>query len=337
MKKMLACLTAAVCGAAMLVSACGTADEGYTVYAPDGAPALSLLSAIAEDDDTFAYRVVDSSTIAAQVTGENPAADFCVLPLNAASLLLGTGETYKMLGTVTHGNLFFLTTGENPVLTAENLESALVGKTVGVVQLTNVPGLTLQVVLNDNGIPYQTIESVGAEKDENKVNLVSMGTDATNVTPAYGCDYYLCPEPAATTKVKGTASSANPFALAGDLQELYGGEDGFPQAVLVAKKSVIEKDAKAVKKLISYFEKSETYLKTVEAQTVLDLLEDKRTEGLAPSFNANNLNAQVIANCSVRFTAAADCKEEVNAFLEKLIAVNPSFVKMVSDGFYYAG
>ena len=57
--------------------------------------------------EKFEYHVVDSSTIQTYVTGEEPAADFCILPLNAASKVLGTGTTYQMLGTVTNGNPLF--------------------------------------------------------------------------------------------------------------------------------------------------------------------------------------------------------------------------------------
>lgn len=358
MKKVFATvLGLALCGAVVFgAAACGdeekkgneTTSKTYSVYAPDGAPALALCNAIANSANAtadsgvsllsaalppsyqFEYHVVDSTLISTFVTGEAPKADFCILPVNAASKLLGTGTTYQMLGTVTNGNIYFLTTGENETLTSENISDELLGKTVGVVQLANVPGLTLQVVLNDYEIEYQIVESVQAEKAEDKVNLLAV--EATDVTPAYGCDYYLCPEPAATTKINGTASSAKPFRMAGDLQELYGG--GYPQAVLVAKTTV---ESAAIAEMIAYMQDSKDYLANVSSETVLELLEDKRTAGLSPSFNANNLNATVIANCSVWFTSARDCKEKVNEYLAKVIEVNGTVASAVSDSFYYAG
>ena len=180
-----------------------TSDVTYTVYAPDGAPALALANAVSQSQEStlFDFHIVASETIGAQVSGETPAADFCILPVNAASKLLGTGEKYKMLGIVTNGNIFLLTTGDNAVITPENL-SSLVGKTVGVVQLPNVPGLTFRAVLDKYDIAYQVLGNDNAPAAD-KVNLKAM--DATNVTPAGGCDYYLCPEPAATTKINATA------------------------------------------------------------------------------------------------------------------------------------
>ena len=323
--------------AALGLAACkqdADTDKTYSVYAPDGAPALALVNAIEDKAEKFEYHVVDSSTIQTYVTGEEPAADFRILPVNAASKILGTGSVYEMLGTVTNGNLFSLSAEDNEDLTQDNL-STLVGKSVGVVQLPNVPGLTLQAVLNKYGIDYQIVGNDG-EKAEDKVNLIAF--DPANVTPAGGCDYYLCPEPAASTKIKGTASAAKPFRMAGDLQELYGGEEGYPQAVLVAKKSVLEgdkTDKDVVKTMLSYMEESGTYLETVTPETVLSALDGVRTEGLSASFNANNLTSEVIANCSVRFTTASACKQRVNAFLEELIAVNESAAKAVSDAFFY--
>lgn len=333
-------IAATVCAAA-LFAAVGCGDDGsktkeYSVYCPDGAPALSLLNGLSKEDGNFNYHVIASATVHVQVTGENPAADFCVLPLNLASKLLGTGSVYQMLGTVTHGNLFFLTTGDNAVLTSENLDS-LKGKTVGAVQLTNVPGLTLQATLAQYQIPYQTIDSLQAEKAADKVNLLQMGTDAGNVTPTFGCDYYLCPEPAVTAKINGTQNAPKPFSLAGDLQALYGGENGYPQAVLVGKKSIIEEDKSSVETLISYFKGNAQYLANAETADILSLLDGVRTAGLAPAFNRNNLNATVIANCSVRYEEAKDCKNAVNEFLAKLIAVSADSAAAVSDAFYYLG
>ena len=133
-----------------------------TVYMPDGAPALAMAKLMKEDtaDDGFTYKVVAPAMIASKVTNkdESANADFCVLPVTAASKLLGSGEKYKMLGVVTHGNLYLIAKDGTP-LTAENI-SHLQGKTVGVLQINEVPGLTLKTVLNKYGLSYQEITSI---------------------------------------------------------------------------------------------------------------------------------------------------------------------------------
>ena len=179
----------------------GEFSATYSVYAPDGAPALALANAVNGQDEGFSFHIVASDTIGAQVSGEDPAADFCILPVNAASKLPGSGEKYQMLGVVTNGNMYFLTTGENAAVDADNL-SSLVGKTIGVVQLANVPGLTLRATFAKYGIACQVMGN-DMQPASDKVNLKAV--DAANVTPAGGCDYYLCPEPAASVKVAATA------------------------------------------------------------------------------------------------------------------------------------
>ena len=140
----------------------GTASQPseISVYMPDGAPALALAKLMNEENQfgqtSVEYNVVPADTIGAQVNGADPAADICVLPVNAASKLLGSGEKYKMLGTVTNGNLYLLTEdGES--ITEQNV-SPLAGKKIGVINLANVPGLTLKIILNKYDVAFETLQ-----------------------------------------------------------------------------------------------------------------------------------------------------------------------------------
>lgn len=350
MKKLISgILCTALCGAAVLgVAACngGSHENGnghdewttYSVYAPDGAPALALAGLIAGEEDPeapfrFDVHIVNADTIATYVAGNTPKADFCILPSNAAGKLLGTGEKYQMLGTVTNGNLYFLTdTKKNlPELTRDNLKTALLGKTLGVIQYENVPGLTLRVVLGEYDIPYQLVES-NENPDPAKVNLRSL--TPAQVAPATECDYYLCPEPARTSKIGGTASTPNPFRAAGSLQALYGDGNGFPQAVLVTR--IFEQRA-AEERILSYMNASADFLKNSDAHTLATLLESKRTEGMDAAFTEAQLTPTVLANCSIGFTKAADCKDKVIEFLTKYKAVSPEATNIPADAFFCAG
>ena len=332
-------LCAALCAAAVLGSAaCGGKEntERAQIYAPDGAPALALTSLLAGEEEaaekTFDVEVVNAQLIQTYVTGEKPKADFCILPLNAAANTVGTGEVYQMLGTVTNGNLYFLTDTNKdlPALTAENLSEALLGKTLGAIQYEQVPGLTLRVVLEQYEIPYDVVEENSHEAGKVHIRPIAPET----VVPGTGCDYYLCPEPARTTKISATSASPNPFRAAGSLQELYGGEGGYPQAVLVAKKAFIAAHKDIVEKVISYMENSENYLKTATPETIVKLLDGRRTSGMGASFTVGNLNSTVIANCSVRFTKSENCKAAVLEFLTKLRGVAPA-TKTPADEFFY--
>lgn len=311
-------------------SADGSAESSsrIEIYMPDGAPALALAKAMHEEkDDEAEYHVVDSSLIQTYVTGAEPKADLCLLPVNLASKLLGSGETYQMLGTVTHGNLYMLSV-DSVEYTADNLDE-LVGKTVGVVNLQNVPGLTFKVILNEilgEGI-WQELENDG-EPASDKVNLKAITRD--QVLPATGLDCYIAPEPAASVKADKTA-----LGFVGDLQELYGGDKGYPQAVLVAKTSFIAERAEWIESFTADLSLAGEWLANTEAGVIVSAVSAHLTEGLTPSLSEENLSPTAIGHSGIRFERAADCKEEVKAFLDKLIAVNGGAASAVADAFFY--
>ncbi len=342
MKKTVFCIVAAgiACAATLSGVGCGekSSPEMISVYAPDGAPALALANVIKEqgDNGNFSFHIVDSKIIAQQVSGTHPASDVCILPVNVAAKVLGDGQTYQMLGTVTNGNMYFLSKGTETVLTLENLKTALMGKTVGVVQLTNVPGLTLQSVLRANHADYQILtNSTAAAVD--KINLKPIQDPAAEVVPVGDCDYFLCPEPLASAKVAATEGKPVSLKMSGSLQELYGGQDGYPQAVVVVKKSVIENGKQNVEQLMQAFAESSEFLDKTPPEEVLSLLADKYTAGMTPSLNAKNLTAEVIKNCSVKFTSSADCKDRTLEFLSRLHEIDGNVVSTVADEFFYLG
>lgn len=126
-----------------------TAAE-YAVYMPDGAPALAMAKLIkdnAQFERKVEYTVVSSANIGPSVVQEK--ADVAVLPVTAASKTVGNGEKYVMLGVVTHGNIY--------VMSSEAISSLgdLKGKTIGVIGQGQVPDLTFRYLLNKNDISYE--------------------------------------------------------------------------------------------------------------------------------------------------------------------------------------
>ena len=197
-------------GLVTLAAACtfgfgGCGDEKgaeITVYMPDGAPALALAGVMYNDipEDGITYRVVDSSAIATKISANDPAdnADVCILPVNLAAKKLGDGSAYQMVGLVTQGNLYFISNQD--VAEVDDL-SVLQGKTVGLAQIANVPGLTLKAAVNRNGGAWQELKD-GVEAAADKVNLQAL---ANNNAITGDLPYYLAAEPFVTMK---TASGA---------------------------------------------------------------------------------------------------------------------------------
>lgn len=293
-------------------AACNQTQAEVTVYMPDGAPSMAFAAMMKDDkaDDGVTYKVVDPKLIKNAVTykQESDNADLCVLPVTAAAKLLGSGERYQMLGAVTHGNLYLIAKG-NTVYTAENL-NGLIGKTVGVLQIAEVPGLTLKSVLSALELPYQEVTSVeNAAAD--KINLLPL-SGAGDVGALQGVETYLLGEPAVSAKVK----TLQGYTIAGDLQVLYGGENGYPQAVLVAKKSLLESRKAWVEDFVDDVAAASAWLSAATGAEIVSAvtshLADKEYQStLKPAM----LQQETVSRCGVYFTSAKACQAEVNAYL----------------------
>ena len=314
-------------------SACGKDESVIDVYMPDGAPALSMAQLMSEENDFDAnvqYHVVNANTIQTYVTGENPDAELCVLPVNAAAQALGNGTAYRMLGTVTHGNIFIISETSSDTLTVETLNT-LVGKKIGCIQLNSFVGLVLKMVLADNEIEYTVIEDA-SQATADKVNLLNISDPSTQIVAGAPHDFIVAAEPVVSAKTNAIKT----FSIVGNLQTLYG-EGGYPQAVLVAKTSLIEENADLVETFTQAVISNAEWLKaeTTSSDTIVSAIQSHLPEGQSPTFNAKNLSKTVIENCAIRFERAAECKDSVQSFLSKLSSVSGGVTFTMADSFFY--
>ena len=318
-------LTALLCACGF--TGCKQDKQDISVYMPDGAPALALAGAMANDteDDGINYLVVDPNSIVARVTAEkmDNNADVCVLPLNSATKQLGDGSKYQMLGAVTHGNLFLISKDGETQYTTDNL-GLLRGKTIGVLQLDKVPGLTLKTVFKKHGITFFEGEQTQADK----VRLIGLrSAQDMAVTEA---DCYLLAEPAVSAQAK------NGYRIVGDLQALYGGENGYPQAVLVAKKSLIQEDCAWVRAFVSSLKNSAEWLKTASGAQIVSAVESHLDD---PDY-ATTLKAQILdiegvkARCGVRFESSLSCAARASEYLNLAKTVNEKLAVLPDGNFY---
>lgn len=318
---------------------CRKVPEGeITVYMPDGAPALAFSQMMHEDkeDDGVSYFVVNASQIASKVAGKNmdDNADFCVLPLTAATAKTGSGEQYQMVGTVTHGNLYMISKDNSVTYTAENI-SSLIGKTVGVLQLGSTPGLIFKSMLSKNNVPFADLSIENTIPREDKVNLkpiiIPDGTLAGQVLNGMiqqGVQLFVMAEPAVTALQKGG------FATVGNVQTIYGTE-GYPQAVLVAKKSLLEENAKWVKEFLERVEDSAVWATSANGETLVNAVQSHfEDQNATTTLNAATLSGEVVARCGVRFETAELCKAKTETFLQVAKGIDNKTV-IPSDNFYW--
>ncbi len=307
----------------------GSVPTTLKVYMPDGAPALAMavemMNPTASDKYKLDMTVVDASTIATYVTGDSPKADVCIMPVNAAAKLLGDGSKYKLMGSVTNGNIYIIS--KNGVQITKDNINELVGKTVGVVNLANVPGLTTQIVFKMLGLKVNVMGNDSTTLTD-AVNLVAV--NATDVTPAGTCDYYVVPEPAATTKVTKAG-----FTMCGSMQELYSDEGIYPQAVLVVRSDLLASDTDLADFLANVLINNANKVESADVNSLVAAVEQNLTEGMTPSLSAGTLNAQAIKGCNIKYVPVKDNHKYFTDFIDKLLDINPSSTKAVSDNFFY--
>lgn len=330
MKKFVTLLLGIIMTAAAAFTLYGCADKDFDgqieIYMPDGAPALAFSQLMSENNQLgreVSYHVVDSNSIGAYVA--NGTAEAALLPVNAASKLCGDGKAYKMLSVNTHGNLFVIGKGEAADI------SALKGKKIGVVNLPNVPGLTFKAILTDKGVGFT--EDPAALTADNVLLLNIAGTELAarlnSTDENTRLDFAVAPEPA----VSALTSKVPAIKIKFSLQELWG-ENGYPQAVLVAKTELCE-DGKFVSALLDALSDSAAWLPE-HAADAAEAVKTHLAEGLNPSFNANNLTAAVIANCNIKVVKAKDAQEDVKNYITKIKAISEQAAGSVTDEFFFA-
>ena len=305
-------------------------EDEITVYMPDGAPALSMAHMMANDcaEDGVTYLVTSANKIPSTLTNfeMEKNADLCILPLTAAAKLVGSGEDYTMLGGVTHGNLY-LVSKTRATLSLETM-GELIGKKIGVLQMQNVPGLTLKVTLEKHGLSWSEMTNEGGMY-EDTVNLVAIsGPEAVGGMDA---DYFLLGEPSAS------AQAGKGYKIVGDLQALYGGEEGYPQAVLVVKNTLLAEREDWVKNFVLEVSKGKEWLQKASGAKIVDTISAHMQDpAMVTSLKASFLTQEVIARCSIRFVYAVDCKDRTKTLLEEYVRVQANATAIPSETFYWS-
>ncbi len=316
MKKLLSLLLGLVIAfTTFSLVACDTPDsqsQTLKMYAPDGAPALSIAKFINDNENfidgvTVDYNVVSSNDIGPKMAQGQ--ADLIVMPINAASKLYkaNASDPYKMVSVVTHGNLFLMSSQSTDL-------NGLIGKVVGVIGQGLVPDLTFRSVLKAHDL--LDFVQVGEKPVEGKI-VLRYFDGAPNMIPLLKqgeLSVGLLPEPACTNL---TTTPNNYTWNRIDIQELYDSEaKSYPQAVLMVKSSVLTKYPTLVEKISEKFDLAVQWVVKNPAKAV-NAIGTKYTTSL----NANNISDQVVENCKIKWLASSDAKEYCKSYINKILDV----------------
>ncbi len=138
----------------------------------------------------------------------------------------------------------------------------------------------------------------------------------------------LIPEPAATNLEKAFAKQGKEIYRL-DLQELYDGEaKAYPQAVLMAKKSVLTADL--YNGLNSSINESVAWAKENPSNAVSAI-----NGKFATTLNASTLSASAIEGCKIYFESADLAKDSVKKYVEDIRSIEQTSANQVNDEFFF--
>lgn len=326
MKKLLTKILSFSCAATLAfpLAACGDGrTETVNVYMPDGAPAVALSALMDSGYAGTKFEVVQPAVIGGLVA--NGTADMAIMPVNAAATLYNRNIDIVMLSVNTHGNLYIIGKG------GETDVEGLVGHSLGVIGAGNVPDLTVRMLFDELDIEYASASTPG-DKIDGKVAL-TYADDATGILPLLKSgklDYALVGEPAATNSGVGIVM---------DMQEQWelAFGDGYPQACLVAKGSLIDNNRKYVDGFLDALVKSDGWA-AANPEKALAAVNAHLADGVQGSLTA--LTAEIVANCNIRTVPAEQMRESCETFFTKLTAVQTglgtaALAKVPDLDFYY--
>ena len=178
------------------------------------------------------------------------------------------------------------------------------------------------------GIGY-TVVADASQASPDSVNLINIANPASEISPSAEFDYMIAAEPVVTAKTSDGA-----LGVVGDLQALYG-EGGYPQAVMIAKNSLIESDPEFIRALVDAVAEGAQKLAS-DGADIASIIEAVNANGGAGTLTAGNLKPETLKRCAIAFEAAADAKSDVLSFIEKYNAVTNMSLSL-SDAFFYSG
>lgn len=316
------CILSIVCIIAVGLTACKADNDNYTLVAPDGAPALAVMNLFGKE---FAGAKIDISlTAATNIASSAMENDLAILPSNVAVNLFNGGRDIKMIGVVTFGNIYMISSLNQQVESLENLK----GKLVYSIGQNSVPDFVFRSILKSKNIDFEVGESAVEGKVVIKYAQAPAIISYLVQNKASGVEAYgIIAEPAVSNAVNKGLTQVF------DLQELYSNGDsyGYAQAVLIASPKAYE-DRNFIKAVIKQMEKNEEYLLANYTEGY-NLIKEKYPSTTLPETMGEN----TVRKSNVGFMSARDAKESFVKLMNDILEINPTIIRnaLPADNFYY--
>ena len=268
---------------------------------PDGLPALSVLGMYSENkqfEDNVNIEYEKAAT-AETLTGSLLTEDediIAIVPSSLAAQLYNKNMGYKILGTVSWGSLYLVSSEDISGL--EDLKN----KKTGIIGRGQTPDIVFRNILSKNSIDAESLD----------LEYFSSGTELASALAAGKIKTAVLSEPAASILMKKNIDVKMILSLNEEWKKLYSNKYGFPQATLIAKEGVLKKHPDIAEKLALELEEQNKWLTGEESKE--EFL--KKTELSIPAA----LLPEIIKNSNINFLSI---KETESYYLE--------YYKILSD------
>ena len=260
------------------------------------------------------YETIKSPDLMASkiISGE---VDIAIVPTNLAITLYNKGVDYKLAASSVWGILY--------VVGNEEIDGwdSLRGKEIYTMGRGLTPDIVLRYLLTSNGLD--------PEKD---VTLTYMG-DATELASAFIAGksaISVIPEPALSNVMMKKESTVVLLDLQEEWSKVNAGNSSYPQASLIIKNELMEKDPSFVEMFLQEYENSINWL-TTNATLAGEYSEELET-GLSKGAVINGLGRS-----NIQYKGAKDAKEAIENYLNVLFQYAPETIggKLPDEGFYF--
>ena len=295
-----------------------TTTKEISVISPDGLPAMSIAKIAKEkptikDGYNVTYSVINTTeALSTSVMKQEP--DIAIVPSNMAALAYNKTGNYQIAGTTGMGSFYLVST--------EDIKdfNDLVGKEVANIGKGLTPDITVQAILKQQGIDTTKINFTYVNSATDIVPLLATGKVTTGFVPEPALSVLMEKNP----KLKIIANLNDVW------KETFNSSNGYPQATVIVKKDLIDKDKDYVKEFLYILGDSVNWANENKSEigqiaNEIGVTTDK------------NVIAKSIDRANLKYIPIDDMINDYNNYYQKLFDFDAKTVggKVPDEGIYF--
>lgn len=290
-------------------------NKELTMVAPAGSPVISTVKLMEEEkplgenmkltiEPLTSVEVLKNKIIAEEV-------DLAVVPTNMAAILYNKNVPYQIVGTSIWGNLYLVS--DHPIDNVEDLKN----EKIHVFGQGLTPDLILKYILGEKGLDVKALD----------LNYIPNATEIAPLFITGKAKVALIPEPMLSAVKMKKEEIYSVLDLQQEWAAIHG--NAYPQASVIAKKSLVEEDSEAIKAFMKAYQESVTWINEnpEEAGALAEALEMGYKKPLI---------AKAIPGSNMDVKEVADIKEDIVAYYKVLEGFTPKTLggKIPDEGIF---